>query len=153
MALLGEKLRELGLIDDQQLELALSEQKRTGELLGQILFDLGFISEDSLVDALSGEGGRSEIDLAEAEITEDVLKLVSSEFCKENNILPLSKDDFTLTVAMVNAYDVNVIDGLERRTGLQIRPLAVTDQDLEKAIDKFYGSDEDVEEILSLIHI
>ncbi len=148
MALLGEKLRELGLIDDQQLELALSEQKRTGELLGQILFDLGFISEDALVDALSGEGGRSEIDLSEAEIGEDVLKLVSSDFCKENSVLPLSKDDFTLTVAMVNAYDVNVIDGLERRTGLQIRPLAVTDQDLEKAIDKFYGSEEDVEEII-----
>ncbi|MBN1592023.1 MAG: Flp pilus assembly complex ATPase component TadA, partial [Candidatus Coatesbacteria bacterium] len=137
-----------GLIDDQQLELALSEQKRTGELLGQILFDLGFISEDALVEALSGEGGRSEIDLNEVEINEDVLKLVNAEYCKENSILPLSKDDFTLRVAMVNAYDVQVIDGLERRTGMQIHPVAVTDQDLEKAIDKFYGSDEDVEDII-----
>jgi len=148
MALLGEKLREIGLIDDQQLELALSEQKRTGELLGQILFDLGFISEDDLVNALSGEGARSEVDLSEAEIDQDVLKLVPMDFCKEHQVLPLSKDDFTLTVAMVNAYDVNTIDALERRTGLQIRPVSVTDQDLEKALDKFFGSEEDVEDII-----
>lgn len=148
MALLGEKLRELGLIDDQQLELALSEQKRTGELLGQILFDLGFISEDDLVNALSGEGPQSEVDLGEAEIDAEVLKLVPTEFCREQHVLPLEKDDFTLTVAMVNTYDVNVIDALERRTGMQIRPLTVTDQDMEKALDKFYGSDEDVEDII-----
>ncbi|MCD6327776.1 type II/IV secretion system protein [bacterium] len=149
MALLGEKLKEIGLIDEQQLDLALSEQRRTGELLGQILFDLGFISEGDLVNALSGrEGSQSEVDLEEADIEDDVLKLIPSDFCREKSVLPLQKEEFTLTVAMVNAYDVNVVDALERRTGLQIRPLSVTDAEMEKALEKFYGSDEDVEDII-----
>jgi len=58
--LLGEKLKELGLITDDQLELALAKQRETGEhLLGQILFDLGFISEEDLVKALSGQAPRA----------------------------------------------------------------------------------------------
>jgi len=148
MALLGEKLKELGLIDDQQLELALSEQRRTGELLGQILFDLGFISEEDLVNALSGEAARSEVDFEELTVDPEILKLVPADFCREHGVLPIEKDEFTLTVAMVNAYDVNVIDALERRTGLQIRPLSVTEADLMKALDKFYGTEEDVEDII-----
>lgn len=54
--LLGEKLKELGLITDEQLQLALTEQRKTREvLLGQILFNLKFISEEDLVKALSGQ--------------------------------------------------------------------------------------------------
>jgi len=57
--MLGEKLKELGLINDEQLQLALTKQRSTGEtLLGQILFDLGFISEEDLVKALSGQAPR-----------------------------------------------------------------------------------------------
>ena len=55
-ALLGEKLMELGLITEEQLQVALAEQQKAGEvLLGQVLFDLGFISEQDLVKALSGQ--------------------------------------------------------------------------------------------------
>ncbi len=58
--MLGRRLKEHGLITDEQLELALTEQQKTGEgLLGQILFDLGFISEEDLAKALSGQAPRS----------------------------------------------------------------------------------------------
>ena len=57
--LLGEKLKELGLITDEQLQMALTEQRKTREvLLGQILFNLKFISEQDLVKALSGQTSR-----------------------------------------------------------------------------------------------
>lgn len=50
---IGEILLEAGLITKEQLELALKEQKRTGELLGSILYSLGFISLKDLYQALS----------------------------------------------------------------------------------------------------
>ncbi|MBN1593224.1 MAG: pilus assembly protein PilM, partial [Candidatus Coatesbacteria bacterium] len=54
--LLGEILKDLGIITDEQLELALAEQRKSGEvLIGQVLFDLGFISEEDLARALSGQ--------------------------------------------------------------------------------------------------
>ncbi|MCX7770293.1 MAG: ATPase, T2SS/T4P/T4SS family [Proteobacteria bacterium] len=50
---IGELLLEAGLITKEQLEIALKEQKRTGELLGSILYSLGFISLKDLYQALS----------------------------------------------------------------------------------------------------
>lgn len=50
---IGELLLEEGRITEQQLQLALAEQKKTGELLGAILFGHGFITQRDLVKVLS----------------------------------------------------------------------------------------------------
>ncbi len=50
---IGERLIEAGLITEEQLGTALNEQKKTGELLGSILFSHGFISQSDLFKVLS----------------------------------------------------------------------------------------------------
>lgn len=50
---IGEILMENGFITETQLQVALEEQKKTGELLGSILFGLGFISQKNLFKVLS----------------------------------------------------------------------------------------------------
>ena len=50
---LGDLMLEQGLITDEQLQLALQEQKKTGELLGSVLFSLGFINQKDLFKFLS----------------------------------------------------------------------------------------------------
>jgi type IV pilus assembly protein PilB len=50
---IGDILMEGGFITEDQLQIALTEQKKTGELLGSILFGLGFISQKALFKVLS----------------------------------------------------------------------------------------------------
>lgn len=50
---IGERLIEAGLITEEQLQTALQEQKKTGELIGSILFSRGFISQSDLFSVLS----------------------------------------------------------------------------------------------------
>lgn len=50
---IGERLLDSGLITEEQLDIALKEQKKTGELLGAILFSLGYISQKDLFTVLS----------------------------------------------------------------------------------------------------
>jgi type II secretory ATPase GspE/PulE/Tfp pilus assembly ATPase PilB-like protein len=50
---IGERLIDAGLITKEQLEIALEEQKKTGELIGAILYSLGFISQQDLLTVLS----------------------------------------------------------------------------------------------------
>ncbi|MBI4827102.1 MAG: Flp pilus assembly complex ATPase component TadA [Nitrospirae bacterium] len=50
---IGERLIESGLISEEQLKIALDEQKKTGELIGAILFSKGFISQQDLLKVLS----------------------------------------------------------------------------------------------------
>ena len=49
---LGQLLRNAGLITEEELQIALEQQKRTGERLGSILVSLGIIDEQSLLEAL-----------------------------------------------------------------------------------------------------
>jgi len=76
---IGELLLEAGLITKEQLEIALKEQKKTGELLGSILYSLGFISLKDLYQALSvsyvDEGEKKDFDIT-SDIPEDIEHLV-----------------------------------------------------------------------------
>jgi type IV pilus assembly protein PilB len=50
---LGERLIEAGLITPEQRDIALKEQKKSGELIGAILYSLGFITQKDLQTVLS----------------------------------------------------------------------------------------------------
>jgi type IV pilus assembly protein PilB len=50
---IGDIMLENGFITEDQLQIALDEQKKTGELLGSVLFGLGFISQKNLFKVLS----------------------------------------------------------------------------------------------------
>ena len=54
---LGQLLRNAGLITEEELQIALEQQKRTGERLGSILVSLGIIDEQSLLEALEYQLG------------------------------------------------------------------------------------------------
>jgi hypothetical protein len=56
---IGQILIETGAISSEQLELALKEQKQTGEKLGQILQRLGICSEHEIARVLASQAGVS----------------------------------------------------------------------------------------------
>ena len=75
---IGERLIEAGLITEEQLGIGLAEQKKTGELIGSILFSLGFISQSDLfkVLSLSHEGDAPAPKEEAVEIPEEIEHLV-----------------------------------------------------------------------------
>ncbi|MHC4196284.1 MAG: hypothetical protein ACYSRP_00030 [Planctomycetota bacterium] len=50
---LGERLIEKRLITEEQLEVALREQSSTGTLLGEVLHNLGFVSQEAITETLA----------------------------------------------------------------------------------------------------
>lgn len=75
---IGDHLLEAGLITQEQLEIALKEQKKTGELLGAILFGLGFISQKDLQQVLSLSRGMAQpaIESSTEDLPEEIEHLV-----------------------------------------------------------------------------
>ncbi|MEW6110107.1 MAG: ATPase, T2SS/T4P/T4SS family [Nitrospirota bacterium] len=77
---IGERLIDAGLITGEQLEIALEEQKKTGELIGAILYSRGFISQKDLFTVLSmshgGEykQGKEEEEMSLPEDMEDIVR-------------------------------------------------------------------------------
>jgi len=149
---LGQRLIEQGLITKAQLELALEEQKRTGEYLGEILQRLGFITEEQLTSSLADRAGARHIKLKNISIPPEVLKLVPESFAREHRLIPLRLEGNVLTVAMADAVDVVTIDELQRKTNLVIDVRSATWGDILKAIEQFYAEDmveDDIEKTIA----
>src|SRR5262249_61334174 len=97
---LGDILLEQNVLTDEQLQQAIGEQRRTGELLGAALVRMGFVSEDILVGCLHRQLGLPVVDLNECVPEPEALALIKEELAKKHIALPIVAEKRTLQVAM-----------------------------------------------------
>ncbi|MGC8744937.1 MAG: GspE/PulE family protein [Verrucomicrobiia bacterium] len=145
---LGERLVEAGLLTQVQLDLALREQKRTGKYLGEVLSDLGFVQQEVIADFLAREARVKVIKLDKLNVDNELLKLVPFSIAKRLQVIPISKDEKTLTVAMADPFNVSAIDSLEQITGLKINVVTATVREILNAIDLYYTKSDTLEETI-----
>ncbi len=149
---LGEELVTKGLITNDQVSIALKEQKKTGKPLGEALVSLGFVSEAVLRNALGEMLGRESIDLTNVVPDTEALQLIPKELSIRFNIIPVSLDEQegTLSVAMTDIYNLIVLDRLRAIAGnrIEILPLLASESEISDAIDQFYGYELSVDGIL-----
>lgn len=126
------------LIKEADLENALKIQREKGGSLSDILVDLGLISRDELMVALSQELGIPPINLSRYKIDPNVIKLIPKKIAKRYQIVPISKMSNTLVVAMVDPLNVFAIDDIKALTGFNISPIITADRDIKEAISQYY---------------
>ncbi len=135
---IGELLLREGLINREDLDRALQQQKETGTRLGFVLVTSGALSEADLTRVLSMQYRVPAVDLTETEIDPKILKLVPADFASKHLILPLRRVGRTLTVAMANPTDLGVIDDLKFVTRFDVDAVVAGEYTLRKAIDRYY---------------
>ncbi|QZA81157.1 GspE/PulE family protein [Deefgea piscis] len=149
---LGEQLIDKGLISDDQLRIALLEQRQSGLLLGKILVDLGFLSDHVLREALSENLGQVSIDLSRVICDALAIALLPKAMAKRLLILPigLNPAQTKLTVAMANPNHLLQIDQLRLHTQgqFEIDVVLAAESDLIRAIDQYYGFELSIDGIL-----
>src|SRR6266851_1296268 len=91
-AKLGDILIQQGVIDEEKLIAALSDQRAFGGKLGRTLVDLGYVSEEQLVHALATQLGLETVDLAQTEIAPDALSALPVDACERYGVFPLRVD-------------------------------------------------------------
>jgi type IV pilus assembly protein PilB len=136
---LGAYLLQAGVITEAQLEVALREGRASGELLGEVLIRMGFASADDLSTALAEQAGIPRIDLGQHRPDPDLFALIPEPFARKHTVMPVSKEEFTLTVAMANIFDVAAIDELQRKTKLFIKVVSAKEGEIKKALDLAYS--------------
>src|SRR5687768_12038578 len=99
---LGELLIEAGHLQDQQLKVALAEQRRWGGKLGRILLDMGAVSEVLLVQALARQSGLTVASLGGLNIARSVLERIPPELAEQYHLLPFRVEGPYLDVAMAD---------------------------------------------------
>jgi hypothetical protein len=145
---LGEMLLAAGLIDVAQLEQALHHQYRNGRCrLGATLVNLGFLSEEVLLNFLSEHLRLPRIDLAKCAIPESMLAYIPAEKAWEFRALPVNLQEMHgtiyLLVAMADPTNLDVIDALQFMTGCRVRTALAFDSTVEEALVRYYGQHPD----------
>ncbi len=150
--LLGQILIEQGVITTDQLQIALTEQRRTNKPLGKIIVSLGFATEAVMRDVLGEVLGQESVELITAVPDPEALKLIPKELARKLKVLPISHDPDTnsLTVATIDSYDLPTLDRVRAYIGgrIQIKTLLAGEIEIENSIDQFYGHELSVDGIL-----
>ena len=149
---LGERLIKAGLITDDQLQVALTEQSRRDEPLGRILVKLGLISGGMLRDVLGESLGHEAIDLGTVIPDPDALQMVPKNIARRYSMLPINfdKNEKVLTLAMADTFNVVAMDQVAALlgTGVEIQALVAGEAEIESAIEQFYEFELSIQGIL-----
>ena len=144
---IGQILVDMGFITDDQLEVVLDEQQqRPGALLGKIAEDMGLITDEQLAQALAEQLGMQTVSLAEVTLPPDVLEKITETMAQMYRICPVKFDGDTLTVATCDPQNLTVQDELRTFLGYNIRMVVATEREILATIDKYYSSDLDTME-------
>ena len=127
------RLVDAGIITEAQAQEALEIQKTSKALIGSILTQLGYCTEDDIARIMAQKSGYRYVSINEIGVNVAAANLITPEMALRNNVLPLYQEDKTLYVAMKNPNDIITIDNLHLMTGLEICPLVVADMELAAA--------------------
>lgn len=139
------RLVDAGIITEAQAQEALEIQKTSKALIGSILTQLGYCTEDDIARIMAQKSGYRYVSINEIGVNVAAANLITPEMALRNNVLPLYQEDKTLYVAMKNPNDIITIDNLHLMTGLEICPLVVADMELAAAIENFANMNSSVE--------
>jgi type IV pilus assembly protein PilB len=136
---LGEILVNEGLITNEQIQEGLSEQQKSGGMLGENLIKLGYITELDIAAALSTQFGLPYIDVTQCTITKETLDLLPMEFMNQYQFVILDKIGSVVTIAISSPVGEKVFEEIEKKTSCQVFAFVSTGSQIKQAIQLVQG--------------
>jgi MSHA biogenesis protein MshE len=142
---LGATLLAQGLLQADQIETALEEQRRSGRPFGRILIEKGFASEVQVARALAEQHHLPYIDLQRHDLNPGLVSKFTEAQSRRFNAIVLEDRGQAYLVGVVDPNDLRTVD---RMTSLLRRPLdlaVVESSQLLKAIEHCYRKTEQID--------
>ena len=137
---IGKILVENGFINNEQLEEALEKQRSSeGKMLGDVMLEMGLVSETQLAQALSIRLKVPYVDLATTQINREAVMKIPEEKAKEKLVLAYAINNNRLMVATNDPINFYIFEELKVQTGMEIIPQISTKTAINEAIGKFYS--------------
>lgn len=138
---LGEMLIDVGMITRQQLEECLALQKRSGDRLGKIIKNKGYVTERQLMEIMEFQLGIPFINLDAVSLSPVLSKHMPVTLARKHRMVPVKAEGKKLFVAMDDPVDFIALEDARMVSGLEIYPMLSTEQGIEVAINKVYGNE------------
>lgn len=139
---LGEILLEEGMINEDQLEKAVSEQLKTSEAFGFVLVKMGFITEDVLYHFLAMQVGTKFIDVNILHLEDETIKLVEPAVARKYRVIPIEKKPGKIILAASNPLDpalsTNLRYEIKAEAASELSFVVTSDSAMSTVLDKYY---------------
>ena len=136
--LLGQILKEMGLVTESRIQEALAMQRQRGGLIGEMLVELGYVAMNEVRVALGLQAGMEVVDLEGRAIPREVIECVSASAARAYQIVPISRADNVLTVAMADPSNYKTIDDLQFLLGMEVRGAISAPEAVARTLDRYY---------------
>ncbi|MFT3991444.1 MAG: ATPase, T2SS/T4P/T4SS family [Luteolibacter sp.] len=137
---LAELLTEAGLVSPAQVDEARNAISGGETVIGYLLAN-STLSEEDVARTLATNAGISFIRLGDVAIDPAVAQTVTEEVVRRYNVLPVVDDGFTLSLAVADPLNFEMLDSLPHLTGRDLSYYCATQADIQEHIRKFYGMD------------
>jgi len=144
---LGNLLIKEKLISQEQLDLALDQQKRSGRKLGRVLIENGFATEEAISESLAKQFKIPYLNLKNYNINIQVARLLPEMQARRFRALLLEDKGSTYLVAMADPTDLFAFDEIVRLLKRDIELVLVNENQVVDTIDRIYRRTERITDL------
>jgi type II secretion system protein E len=109
------------------------------EPLHKLLIERGFAKEEHVLAALAEELGMELVDLTKVTVDPETLRAMPLKLVHRRSLLPIARENGTLTVATADPMDVYALDELQTLTGLKVVPVLASEREIARLIKTHFG--------------
>jgi MSHA biogenesis protein MshE len=141
---IGDLLVQNEVITEEQLSVALREQKSTGRKLGRTLIELGYLDEDTLLNILSRQLNVPFVQLRHYQFNGELVKRLSEAMARRFRAIVLAEQSGELLVGMADPLDIFAYDELVRVLKQPVRQAVVRESELLNTLDLVYRRTDEI---------
>lgn len=130
-----ERLKELAVIDEQRLDLAMADAQRQGKKLFDVIYDRDLATDEQLGGVMADLYKVPFVNLSKREIKAEIIGMVSSAFAKEQEVVVFDNNKEGLQIAIANPENEMAIDFIAKKTGLPVKVYLSTSRDIKTTLD------------------
>lgn len=148
---LGELLVSSGRLTQEQIDGALKRSRDAGAMLGETLVDMGLVKSLELLRIVGNQLGLPAVELRTGLIDPEVLHYIPKDKAHFYGVIPMFHVDGRLTVGISRPLSIFDFDDLERLSECPIQLVLCDAGVVKQSIEKYYGSDVNIDSLLSSI--
>ena len=138
---LGDILLRCKAITEQELDVALEEQKKSGNRLGEVLLKKSMVSDETMRQALCTQLNIPYIDISRINIDRNLTKIINRDYAYRHKIIPISMTESSITLAMDDPTNNEVVAELEMFIRLKINIVTSSQVAITEAFKRLYPSE------------
>jgi len=141
---LGEILVGQKLVSEEQLKLALEEQKRTGRKLGRFFVEQGYVTEEQISEAIAKQLNIPFINLKFYNLKPEIVRLLPETQARRFRAVVMEQKGAGVLVGMADPTDLFAYDEIARIVKRDINLAVVNETLLLATIDRMYRRTDEI---------